>query len=393
MVVIDIDSHLYEPLNWYEQRFPDLAAKIPPLDPLSLLMTASFGDLLGCLPRNMLPTDPLQRIPRTLRDMYRNADAAQRETLVRSAFERLQKLPGAHDAHERTAWLDAQGIDRQLVLPSIAFPPIARMRREHPTMAPQLIAAYHTWVLEILADHTERLIPVGVADFETMDRAAVTAELERLRKAGGRSFVMWPMPARGKSLAHPDFDWIWSLSTDLGMIPMVHGGLGRPAFDEGWFNNGRTYPESVSTYMTQVHQVPEICLTELLFGGVFQRHPKLNFFVCEVGIEWVPEWLERIDSMRDFAARLGGEKWPYPLNPSDYVRRQIRVTPLEHDPTASVIERVGPDIVVFSSDYPHPEGGQEAKARYRGVLEPKFDGHTLDRFFGASAAELLAVGA
>jgi hypothetical protein len=121
------------------------------------------------------------------------------------------------------------------------------LRREQPATAPRLMVAYNTWACEKLAGHTERLIPVGIVDFETMERPVIVEELTRLRRAGARSFMFWPMPARGKSLAHPDFDWVWALCMDIGMIPMVHGGLGRPAFDEGWLNNGRKYPASINT--------------------------------------------------------------------------------------------------------------------------------------------------
>lgn len=396
MPVIDIDSHFYEPLDWYQQRFPELAKEIPPLDPLVILTTAAFGDLLGGLPQKAVPQDPVERIPPMLREMYRNATQEERDMMVRAVFDRLQSVPGAHKADERIAWCDAQGIDRQFVLPSLAFPPIARMRRAKPELTPKMLVAYNTWACEVLAGHTDRLIPVGVADFQTMEIDELKAELLRIRKLGARSFLFWPTPARGKSLAHPDFDSVWTLCGEIGMIPMVHSGSGRPGMDDNWLENGRPYPNSISTYITQIHQLPEIFLTELLMNGVFARNPNLHVFVCEFGVDWIPEWVRRVDLYRNFATRMGGERWSHPLLPSEYVRRQVRITPLEPDPTAEVIVQMAstaPEIVVFSSDYPHPEGGQEAVARYKRDLDGKIDAAALEQFMGASAAPALAAGA
>jgi predicted TIM-barrel fold metal-dependent hydrolase len=177
------------------------------------------------------------------------------------------------------------------------------------------------------------------------------------------------------------------------MIPMLHVGGGRPAFDTGWLDNGRPFPNSLASYLTQLHQLPEVFLTEIVVNGVLERYPDLRIFVSELGIDWLPEWLRRVDFGLNFLERIGGAKWSYPLKPSEYVRRQVCVSPLEFDPTAEVIERVGPELVVFSTDYPHPEGGQDAAARFRKQLEGRVGGETLRRFFGGLAEEALAVGA
>ena len=393
MTVIDVDAHFFEPFDWYETRFPELAKEIPPLDPLTVLVTTGFGDVLGSLPPKALPADPIDRLPLAIRETYRNATAEQREGLVRLALAQVQNVPGAWKPAERLAWMDAQGIDRQLVLPTFAFTPIARKRREQPALTARLISAYNTWACETLAGHTDRLVPVGILDFETMDDALLLAELERLRRAGGRSFVFWPTPARGKSLAHPDFDRIWAACVDLGIVPMVHVGGGRPAFDERWLDNGRAFPMSLATYLGQLHQLPEIFLTEMIVNGVLERHPALRLFVCELGIDWLPEWMRRLDRGRNFAAQMGGERWPHPLKPSEYARRHILVSPLEMDPVLDVVDAIGPEMIVFSSDYPHPEGGKDARARFASQLADRLDAGAQARFFGGAAAEALAIGA
>jgi predicted TIM-barrel fold metal-dependent hydrolase len=74
-------------------------------------------------------------------------------------------------------------------------------------------------------------------------------------------------------------------------------------------------------------------------------------------------------------SRITGEvtlftgKYPYPLLPSEYVRRNIRITPTPrvHQSPITLLEKL-PECVVFSSDYPHFEGSPEPTAFYNGHL-------------------------
>jgi hypothetical protein len=47
------------------------------------------------------------------------------------------------------------------------------------------------------------------------------------------------------------------------------------------------------------------------------------------------------------------------MKPSDYIRRQIRVAPLHMEDTGWILRNVGKDILMFNTDYPHPEGGKD----------------------------------
>ena len=57
------------------------------------------------------------------------------------------------------------------------------------------------------------------------------------------------------------------------------------------------------------------------------------------------------------------------LKPSEYVIRQIRVTPYPTESTGWIIEQSHPDICMFSSDYPHLEGGRNPYGRFTRALE------------------------
>ena len=52
------------------------------------------------------------------------------------------------------------------------------------------------------------------------------------------------------------------------------------------------------------------------------------------------------------------------LRPTEYVRRQIRATPYPTEDVGWIIEQVGPEVCLFSSDYPHVEGGRKPVERF-----------------------------
>jgi hypothetical protein len=78
------------------------------------------------------------------------------------------------------------------------------------------------------------------------------------------------------------------------------------------------------------------------------------------------------------------------LQPSEFVARQVRVTPYPHEDTGWIIRNSGDGICMFSSDYPHIEGGRAPLKRFDAAL----DGHGLsdeavERFYSTNFIDLM----
>jgi predicted TIM-barrel fold metal-dependent hydrolase len=101
-----------------------------------------------------------------------------------------------------------------------------------------------------------------------------------------------------------------------------------------------------------INNSAEIFLTAMIFDGVLERHPKLRCVSMEHGAFWLPSWLKAID----FAARALKRPGPQGSLPSEVARERLRVSPFAGEPVGWIIENVGPDLLVFASDFPHPEG-------------------------------------
>jgi predicted TIM-barrel fold metal-dependent hydrolase len=124
-----------------------------------------------------------------------------------------------------------------------------------------------------------------------------------------------------------------------------------------------------------------------VLGGVFERFPELRFGAIELGAGWMAPMAERLDQVaRLFARRLDPV---LSLKPSDYVRRNVRVTPFRFEPVADYIERSGfGECYCYSSDFPHPEGGTAPLTEFARSIE-RLGPAAAERLFVKNAEWLL----
>jgi len=105
---------------------------------------------------------------------------------------------------------------------------------------------------------------------------------------------------------------------------------------------------------------PQAFLSSMVLGGVFERHPRLRFGVIELGAQWVGPMADLMDQRTK--VKLPGcppLADTLPMKPSEYLARNVRVTPFHFEPIGTYIERYGlEEVYVFSTDFPHPEGGR-----------------------------------
>jgi predicted TIM-barrel fold metal-dependent hydrolase len=86
--------------------------------------------------------------------------------------------------------------------------------------------------------------------------------------------------------------------------------------------------------------------------------------VIEQGASWVPSWMRFMDSAFDAFRKREERLQALSMRPGDYVRRQIRVTPYPAEDVGWIVENAGDTVCLFSSDYPHVEGGRNPIKRF-----------------------------
>ena len=376
MRIIDVDAHLHEPLDWLEQTDPALAAEIGPPARFMDVAGALFGatdPAFQALPEPQRPKGPYDSVlPGFVRHLELT-DELQPEHFERSSGDPL------YDPDARLRFCDERGIDLQFLNPTFLVEPIIQLARaRRMDLMPQLRQAWNRWATSQTSEHSDRLIPVTQIDLTDLDWTI--REMTRMREAGSRAFVLPESPVSGgkggmgKSLTHPDFEPLWSAAEDLGMAAFAHVGFGREKINRGWANNGRDdlYTFTLLSSIANAQTGPMLLLAAMAYDGVFERHPNLTLVVQEVGIDWIPALLAAMDrTIGRFGPALEGvdrgpspigDTYALPLAPSEYIHRQVRVTNLAASQPLRPVIDVVPDLLCFSSDYPHVEGTDDAVA-------------------------------
>jgi predicted TIM-barrel fold metal-dependent hydrolase len=129
----------------------------------------------------------------------------------------------------------------------------------------------------------------------------------------------------------------------------------------------------------------------MIIDGVMDRHPRLKFGAIELGASWLPGWMRFMDSAH--AAFYKNEERLHRLSapPSEIVRRQLRVTPYPHEDAAWIIAGAGEEVCLFSSDFPHVEGGRNPLKRFDDSLAgaPR---QAVTRFYSENFIDLMGEG-
>jgi len=381
--IIDIDAHFEPGADWLDPH-PELAAKLPKLDPGLLAVNTIVGDLLRDVPDAQRP--PIAALmPPGLLTLFGREKAAEAER--RAEFEGKSQFQVAN-VKARLKWIDGQGIRIQNVICLSGFAYVLFVKDL--ALRQETLRACNSWLADTCARSAGRLLPVTALDYEDLEW--VIDELTRMRERGSRVFLIPAYPVNGIPPSHPTWDRVWSAATDLGMAPMLHTGFEHMRFDPGWANTGGDITLLRQIGGSHRHVAPMTLLYSLIYSGVFERHPQLTLLLAEVGVGWLPFLYREIDDRISPTAQLFVGPWKYPLKPSEYLARNVRGTPLSggnDQPLPRIMEDLPEDMIVFSSDFPHFEGYTDPLGYYAGALKDVSPAR-LDRFFGGAIADVYA---
>ena len=104
----------------------------------------------------------------------------------------------------------------------------------------------------------------------------------------------------------------------------------------------------------------------------------------------MPALLQRLDWVQQIWQRTEPELAAFTRKPSEQLSEQFAFTPFVYEDVGGLIRQSNPDLYLFSSDYPHVEGGRDPIGRFAGTLEG-FDATVHDRFYSENFARVFSV--
>jgi len=279
---------------------------------------------------------------------------------------------GAFNREERTQALDQLGFQKQLVFStfSAGFCFYGALSPEDRYGA----ARAHNRAMAHFCAADARLLGVGALPLDDPARAA--SELDALLEMGLAAAWIPHGANGGRSPGHDDFDAIWARLAEARVPFVLHVG-GQPLqLHPDWMNTGRPIPtdwlgggENVrSKDMTSLHHPVETFLGAMILDGVLERFPELRGGAIELGAGWVPSMTKRLDWSAEIWRKSEPELARLTRRPSEQIAEQLAFTPYPYEDVGDLIDQSSADLFLFSSDYPHFEGGRNPLGRFEQTL-------------------------
>jgi predicted TIM-barrel fold metal-dependent hydrolase len=275
---------------------------------------------------------------------------------------RLDNLqtPGHFNMHARLHDLDSDGVAAEVVFHDsqngepIPFNVETMLLRGTAQQDYTLLRAgqrmYNEWLADACSIEPERHI--GLMHLPMWDIDAVMEDLEHARGLGLKG-LNFPTPKPHlEPYNSPSWDRFFSACEDLNVTLCNHGGAA---------SSGGPFPGAMSIAKFEISMMARICpMDQLIYGGVFERHPRLKLVLTESPGTWWNVVLKEMDSIYLTDTRSYGpaERERVPRLPSEYAAEQVFIGASFHarfeaeDAIASGYE----DRVIWGSDYPHFEG-------------------------------------
>ena len=306
-------------------------------------------------------------------DEHRAAQIAMGDELIANSKE-IQAL-GAFDSADRTQALDLLGFRKQLVFATHSLRmPFSPSSKLEPRLRYGATRAHNRHMADFCRTDSRM---IGVAAIPLDEPELALAELDWVLAQGLGAVWVPHRPPLGRSPGHVDFEPFWARLAEARVPFVMHVGGAPLQLSKTWGDNGRAPVkdwlgggENVRTKDAALqHQVPEAFISMMVLDGVLDRHPNLRGAAVELGAGWAPEMLRRLDWVARTWGRNDANLQAQTRSPTQQIVEQMAFTPFPLEDLGAMLDQSSPDLYLFSSDYPHIEGGRDPIGKFERHLE------------------------
>ncbi|MBW0101248.1 amidohydrolase family protein [Pseudonocardia sp. KRD291] len=343
--IVSVDDHLIEHPQVWQSRLPErLKARGPRIEEQN-------GKHVWHYDGTIFPTVGLNAVAGKPAEQW-GMDPVRYEDMI----------PGCYDPAARVKDMDLDGVQAALCFPSFpGFGGGVFQRAADKDLALICAQAWNDFYIdEWCATAPDRFVPLSIVP--TWDPELAAKEILRTAAKGSRtiSFPDAPVALDLPSFHSDHWEPVWNACEETGTVLSLHFGSGSfvPGFS---FAKSKAMPGemvmpdapfavAITLFSTNLMWT----LTDLLFSGVLQRHPKLQFSLAEGGIGWIPYILERADFVWE-RHRHYQHDIDFHSRPSDLYREHFWGCFIDDEFGVKNRYDVGVDRIMLEIDFPHSD--------------------------------------
>jgi predicted TIM-barrel fold metal-dependent hydrolase len=330
--MIDAEMHVMEPVDLWERYIdPEFKARAPRRmsERRWDIRTVVEGEVMAAMPGGDWPaiSDAEEK---AMGDRY--AEAIARD----------------FDPRSQVRAMDREGLDLAVLYPTSAMY-VTAFDRMDARFAAAACRAYNDWLHDyIRAADPARMF--GAAAVSPHDVPSAVAEVRRaVNELGMKAVFMRPNIVNGRPWHDVSYDPLWAACQELNVPVGFHETTGSRMKAAG---ADRFKSAGITHIATHPLEQMLACM-DVIMGGVTERFPRLRFAFLEGQCGWLPFWLHRMDEHYEWREPYG-EMTHLSARPSEYFRRQgFCAVECDEAFVARVVETVGDDTLVTTTDYPH----------------------------------------
>lgn len=300
------------------------------------------------------PEELKEQAPRVWHDCYWHLgypDLFKKNPAIAAIDERYKVVfgsamgPGGADIKLRAEHLSSEGVEQEIIYPQS----LLGFNHSDPDIISRVYWIYNEYIAQAAARDPKRFFFVGVLS-NWWDPARIGPAIQQIKDLGLKTYMISQrIPAKaadGQPLLFnsPELDVLWAEVAAAGLPASFHIG-------EGFSLNGRGAMSASAMVQLGVFRKP---FAELVFSGVFDRHPNLQIVFAEGGIAWVPAMLQDAEMLYD--AHNGLMDYRPMHRPSHYWHNNCYATFQNDLLGLRQMDYIGVDRVMWANDYPHLEG-------------------------------------
>lgn len=337
---------------------------------------------------NRVPEHLKQRVPRVWLDHDSQVwttgfDGQSLYPFGSDAFiQTMEARDGSWNVDARTADLAAEGIQKE-----IAFPQVLPVFFHHKDLELRewIFRAYNQYLAELQTRQPGHFYGVGIPNY--WDPAAAQSSVDEIVSLELKTLMLPSLPgqfADGSDIHYADenMEPLWEAIAASGLPICFH--IGENITVGGRGSLGITALNSLGAIYFRKN------FGQLVFGGIFDRNPDLRVVFCEGNLHWIPGMLQDAETIYDSFGEVIDDLPK--RRPSEYWSKHCWAT-FMHDPAGlALLDRIGADRVMWSSDYLHNEGTFGYSAQ---VMEEILDiagAENARKMLGETAIEVFNLG-